>query len=328
MKPKRKRSINSLYSLLRRPLSVYWPKPSMYCNKPLDIVFDIPVFSHRDEYVQNYELISANHLKLLDESGINPFMQQEQIQVAERETRVIVRKHVQPGGAILDAGVGLGELVAGLSEFECHGVDISIPYLRRAKSKGINVTMAKLEELPFSDQYFDAVVSCDVLEHVFRLDSAIEQILRVLKSNGMLIVRVPNEESLNSYITKTQPYSHSHVREFSLASLRLYFEKCFGLQFVEHKYIGYLFNSSHQIKYQFPELGNVLRIRFSEILQKNPGLLDIYEFGVINKLLDSSIEEMVDALISICKEYPEIFEVLSLELIKPLELVAVFRRIK
>jgi ubiquinone/menaquinone biosynthesis C-methylase UbiE len=253
-------------------------------------------------------------------------MLDKQIQASELETRLIIRKYVKPGATVLDAGVGLGELIKGLAEFECHGVDISIPYLKKAKSSGLKVTMAKLENLPFSDQYFDAVVACDVLEHVLGLDAAMEQLLRVLEPGGMLIVRVPNVECLDSYLTEDQPYSHSHVRSFSLTSLRLYIEKCFGLKFVDHKYCGYLFNSFPQIKYQSPSFNSKLRKTVSELLLENPNLVDISEFKTVSKLLELSIEEMTDALIVISKSYPEVFESLSSELINPLELIAVFQK--
>lgn len=301
-------------------------KMGMFNRNPEDVVFDIPIFSRVDDYVRNYDLISADHLRSIKENAVNPFMQIAQIQDSEDATREFIRKYVTPRSSILDAGVGMGNLLANFSEYKCYGVDVSIAYLREAQSRGISVAMAKLEELPYVDQYFDAVVSCDVFEHVFRLDSVVDQILRVLKPGGVLVVRVPNKELLDSYLEDVQPYSHSHVRDFSLASLRLYLEKCFGLVYLEHKYSGYIFNSFHQIKYKHPGLHSGLRLSFSEVIKKNPDLLEVREFIAIEKLLSSSVEETVDLLIDMRKTYPEIFSFLAPELLDPVELIAVFQK--
>ena len=48
------------------------------------------------------------------------------------------------------------------------------------------------EKLPFPDDYFDLVLSHEVLEHVQDDQQAINEILRVLKPGGRLILFVPN----------------------------------------------------------------------------------------------------------------------------------------
>jgi ubiquinone/menaquinone biosynthesis C-methylase UbiE len=297
---------------------------NLYNRKPFDFKSDIPIFSLVDDYVRNYEAISEDHLKGLREYGINPFMEQEQINQSEKETRLMVRKHVDIGTSILDAGIGLGDLFSDFGDYDRYGVDISLPYLKKAKSKGINVAMAKLEELPYSDGYFDAVVSCDVLEHVLKLDCAVEQLLRVLKPAGKLIVRVPNEENLDSYLTDFLPYSHMHVRDFSLTSLKLYMEKCHGLKCIDHKLIGYQFNSFYQMKYKFPEKNSKLRSYINIFFEEKTGGFDSYEEGVLQKLMATTYEDQGDVLIAIRDSMPDLFKIIAPEIINPIELVAVF----
>ena len=54
--------------------------------------------------------------------------------------------------------------------------------------------------MPYEDGFFDAIVACDVLEHVIDLNECCRQILRVLKPGGVLIVRVPFKEDLSPYL--------------------------------------------------------------------------------------------------------------------------------
>jgi len=301
-------------------------KENIYIRHPFYVESDIPVFSKVDNYVRNYESISEDHLNSVRVYGVNPFMQQGQIDESENETRLMVRKHVDIGATILDAGVGLGGLFSDLEEYDRYGVDISLHYLEEANSKGIKVAMAKLEELPYRDGYFDAVVSCDVLEHVLKLDSAVEQLIRVLKTNGKLIIRVPNEENLESYLTDLQPYTHMHVRDFSLSSLQLYMEKCHDLECIDHKLIGYQFNSFSQIKYKLPKMKSRLRPHFESFFEKNSDRFNSYEKSIISNLVQSTYEELGDILIKIRDEMPDFLKVIAPEIITPLELLMVFQR--
>ena len=45
--------------------------------------------------------------------------------------------------------------------------------------------------IPFPDEHFDAVVCFEVLEHVFNIKEIIQELNRVLKPNGKLLISVP-----------------------------------------------------------------------------------------------------------------------------------------
>ena len=175
----------------------------------------IPIFSDSDEYTSNYDKISNDHLAYLEKTGENPFMPEEYWKGLEKETI----EHIEPllfeGAKVLDVGVGLGRLLSGIkTPIEKYGVDISLSYLLKAKNSNINVCLSKIEELPYKDNYFDFVISTDVLEHVFDLNGCINQIIRVLKPNGICLIRVPNEEDLTQYLDYEE-YKYVHVRNFS-----------------------------------------------------------------------------------------------------------------
>jgi ubiquinone/menaquinone biosynthesis C-methylase UbiE len=69
------------------------------------------------------------------------------------------------------------------------GIDSSIEMLKLAPEK-LRVAYADLADLPFRDESFDCVFSLTVLQDVDRLESAINEISRVLKKNGIFILSV------------------------------------------------------------------------------------------------------------------------------------------
>jgi SAM-dependent methyltransferase len=207
--------------------------PDIYSRTPESVQNGIPVFSGKDLYVENYEKIANDHVSQITATQENPFMEEALWVSLEASTRAYIQKHVSQGSRILDVGVGLGRLLEPLTEYKRYGVDISLDYLAIAKRRGIEVAMAKIEDLPYQAGFFDAIVVCDVLEHVFDLNYCCEKILACLRPGGVLIVRVPFKEDLDVYLREDLPYDFIHLRSFDEAGLRLHFQKVFGLQFVE-----------------------------------------------------------------------------------------------
>lgn len=217
---------------------------NLYNKEPLYIENGVAVFSENDNYIENYEKISQDHLTHLAEQGENPFMSEEYWQSLEAVTLNQIVSILQPGDKILDVGVGLGRLLSKVeSNIEKYGVDISKSYLGEAKDKGITVCLSKIEELPYSDNIFDVIVTTDVLEHVFDLNQCVKEIKRVLKPNGYLIVRVPYREDLSAYINYDQ-YEFIHLRNFDENNLDLFFRKIFNFQFINYELAGIIEDNS------------------------------------------------------------------------------------
>src|SRR5262245_52290352 len=121
----------------------------MFDREPLRSAGGIPVFIEGDEYVANYERIASDHLVAAAESCHNPFIDEALWGQAEDSTAELIARHASAGSRILDVGVGLGRLLSRFPEFERHGIDISMDYLHRAKSVGIEVALARVEDLPY-----------------------------------------------------------------------------------------------------------------------------------------------------------------------------------
>ncbi|MEO0606934.1 MAG: class I SAM-dependent methyltransferase [Pseudomonadota bacterium] len=119
-------------------------------------------------------------------------------------------KHLglSPGDRVLDLGCGEGRHVHGLyilGGLDITGVDLDEPSLEAA-AKGLT-TLPPIPDVPpshvtfetgdatqlrFEDDYFDAVICSEVLEHLPDYDAAIAEMRRVLKPDGKLCVSVPH----------------------------------------------------------------------------------------------------------------------------------------
>jgi SAM-dependent methyltransferase len=102
-----------------------------------------------------------------------------------------------PGGGaprVLDFGAGEGKYLhlVRKAKPEAHlvGVDIRAPH---ASPDFEFHQVPPGSALPFAANTIDIVVSCDVLEHVERIDESLEEIHRVLRSGGSFIGFVPAE---------------------------------------------------------------------------------------------------------------------------------------
>ena len=211
-----------------------------YKSLPLGSEDGIPVFSKTDFYVENYERISDDHLKHLEATGHNPFMQENYWQEIEKSTEELINKYVTESGMkILDVGVGMGRLLERFPNLSRFGMDISRGYLKHAKSKGIEVCMSRIEEMPYKEGYFDIVTTTDVLEHVIDLNLAVRKMLGVVKEGGVICVRVPYKEDLAGYLHPDFPYDLVHLRNFDEHNLRILFEKIFNVRVLEWTLTGY-----------------------------------------------------------------------------------------
>jgi len=100
---------------------------------------------------------------------------------------------------VLDAGVGrcrlqrLFQLRYPGVEVEWHGLDLLDFRLRiRIDVPGIRRVRGRIERLPYAEESFDAVVCCWVLQHLESPERAIDELARILRPQGLLLLAVPN----------------------------------------------------------------------------------------------------------------------------------------
>jgi len=97
---------------------------------------------------------------------------------------------------ILDIGCNEGHLFKIIRKFNqycsCYGVDIE-PNVVNLNIENCKFKVAKVQDLPFEDNYFDVVFALSTLEHIPDIDIAIKEIKRVLKPKGSVVLSSPTE---------------------------------------------------------------------------------------------------------------------------------------
>jgi len=96
---------------------------------------------------------------------------------------------------ILDVGCNsgvIGRLLMQSKNIVCYGIDVCPDLVLRAIMKGILAKIGKAECLPWRDNYFDAVVLMEILEHVYNPEKVLNEAVRVTKKGGIVTGSVPH----------------------------------------------------------------------------------------------------------------------------------------
>ena len=161
-----------------------------------------------------------NHMDELYNSG-NPL-----VKFVHRQRLNEIAKLVPnaDGLKILDAGCGEGHLLQKLYQKnntnDYYGVDITPIALEKARLRFPQgkYYLANLAKMDFTDNFFDVIVITEVLEHVIDYEIVVNELKRVLKSGGILIITFPNEVlwTVSRFFLRRRPVKIlDHVNSFT-----------------------------------------------------------------------------------------------------------------
>jgi SAM-dependent methyltransferase len=113
--------------------------------------------------------------------------------------------HLQPGDGLLDIGCGNGmhtmraaEHVAQAAGLDCDAKALQVAHQIAARKESLRLTFMRASaeaQLPFCDGAFDVVLLLDVIEHLYGRVPLLEEIRRVLRHDGRLLLSAPNRDT-------------------------------------------------------------------------------------------------------------------------------------
>jgi len=97
---------------------------------------------------------------------------------------------------ILELGCGRGGYLRNVSSILNARIAVGVDFSKATlpSSEGLSPLIYDIEEgdLPFKDETFDVVLLLDVIEHLFDPDNILQEMFRVLKKGGYVIITTPN----------------------------------------------------------------------------------------------------------------------------------------
>ncbi len=133
-------------------------------------------------------------------------------------------------GKLLDIGCFCGVFLNTVSDagWDCHGIEpLVAPSIYARAAFDLPVITDTLRENTYPKDYFDVVTAFQVFEHLIRPDLEISIIHRILKPRGLLVIEVPNIDTLAAKILagRHRHFTQDHVSFFSAHTLQIFLER-------------------------------------------------------------------------------------------------------
>ncbi len=125
-----------------------------------------------------------------------------------------VNQSVSQRGSLLDIGCGSGwsSYLFSKEGYQVVGIDLNAEAFESPTAPNLTLVQGSAINLPFEDASFDVVASHQAIEHIPDPQTAIREMIRVLKPGGILCIVAPNILSLGQffrgitiYVWKTRP---------------------------------------------------------------------------------------------------------------------------
>lgn len=176
------------------------------------------IFYDHEEYTP---FVSAQH----SNSGFDKLYQSAR-GYNNKWKRKKIEREMPEKGRLLDVGCGTGEFIEEMARagWQVRGLERDPKAAAFAVEKlKLNVVCGTLENMPAAAESFDVVTMWHVLEHLYHPHKALIQIRDILKPDGLLVIAVPNANSLDALFYKQNWVAYDaprHLQHFNLKSLR------------------------------------------------------------------------------------------------------------
>ena len=128
----------------------------------------------------------------------------------------LCKKYIK--GKVLDVGAGSGALIRQISD----AIVVDLVVLGNT-----DMIQGNIASLPFSDESFDTILACEILEHLDDddLKGGLKEVHRCLKRRGHFIMTVPNNEDLKQSLVTcpecgTKFHRRLHQQSFDKSRVR------------------------------------------------------------------------------------------------------------
>jgi len=205
--------------------------------------------SKKEQIAQMFDAISGNYDRLnrVISFGID-------IKWRKKVLRIVTKSNPK---TILDIATGTGDLAILMAQTKADkiiGLDISAGMLEVGKQKiidkklsaRIEMVLADSENMPFEDDFFDAITVAFGIRNFENLEKGLAEILRVLKPNGLFVI-------LETSVPEKTPYKQGYA--FYSRNILPVIGKLFSKDDVAY---GYLSESAAAFPYG-EVLNNILR---------------------------------------------------------------------
>lgn len=141
-----------------------------------------------------------------------------------------ISKYAKSRGTLLDVGCGAGLFlsVAAQEGWDCYGIEPLVMHAIFARAQfGLHIVTDTLSEDTYPAEFFDVVTAFQVFEHLIRPDQELDKIRRILKPQGLVLIEVPNIETLGVKLfgTRHRHFVQDHVSFFSAKTLTSFVER-------------------------------------------------------------------------------------------------------
>ncbi|PYJ66372.1 MAG: class I SAM-dependent methyltransferase [Deltaproteobacteria bacterium] len=162
-------------------------------------------------------------------------------------------------GRILDVGCGGGSYLHRLKQWgwDACGVEPSQIGTKQAQSLGLTVRHGMLADARFESEFFDVVRLSNVLEHIRDPIPTFQEIQRILKSDGLVYLTVPNTRSLVFWLFQENWYALEtprHVISYCPRTLEALC-RATGFEIARLTFASGPFNFVRSVRYFFEERG-------------------------------------------------------------------------